>query len=62
MKYASALPFTEDERDSCIASRRKTVWRGVNRRKARRTDQPYNVPGNDAQKRQDARIMGEREE
>jgi hypothetical protein len=59
MKYASAQPYTdaERERDDKIRQRvQKTIH---NRRKATPSGQNYNIPGDKASKAKAERIMGE---
>jgi hypothetical protein len=60
MKYASAMPYTEAEREAdreANARVRETIH---NRRKSLKTGQNYDVPGNKASKSRDQRILGER--
>jgi hypothetical protein len=60
MKYASATPYTETERDRDREARawaRETIH---NRRKSLKTSQNYDIPGNKASKSKDLRILGER--
>lgn len=59
MKYASALPFTEQERQNCASFRAKLVRKGIKRRDATPSGQNYNVPGNADSKRLDQRRTGE---
>ena len=59
-KYASALPYTDAERDRDDALRHKAQEIVHKRRKAIKSGQNYNVPGDKASKDKDARILGER--
>jgi hypothetical protein len=61
MKYASALPYTDAERDRDEAARHKAQDIIHNRRKATPSGQNYNVPGDKASKDKALRILGERE-
>jgi len=60
-KFASALPYTEAERerDREIAERGQEVR--LIRRRALKTSQRYDLPGTPQTKRRDVRIMGETE-
>jgi hypothetical protein len=60
-KYASALPYTDAERDRDEALRHKAQEIVHNRRKALKSKQNYNVPGDKASKARDLRTVGERE-
>jgi hypothetical protein len=60
MKYASATPYTESERERDREARawaRETIH---NRRKSLKTSQNYDIPGSKASKSKDQRILGER--
>ena len=59
MKYASATPYTEAERDADRRERTDALKTIHNRRKALKSGQNYNVPGNKASKSKDDRILGE---
>lgn len=59
MKYASAQPYTESEREADRARRRRLLNLGVERRKATPSGQNYNIPGDKASKAKDQRILGE---
>lgn len=61
MKYASAQPYTDEERQRDDAARARVQETIHNRRKAIRSGQNYNVPGDKASKEQAQRILGERE-
>jgi hypothetical protein len=60
-KYASALPYTDAERDRDEALRHKVQEIVHTRRKVLKSKQKYDVPGNEASKARDLRIVGERE-
>jgi hypothetical protein len=60
-KYASALPYTDAERDRDDALRHKAHEIVHNRRKVLKSGQNYNVPGDKASKERDLRIVGELE-
>ena len=62
MKYASALPLTDEERDHCAASRAKTVEKGVQRRRVIRHKNQYNQSGTPDSRRLALRILGERDD
>lgn len=59
MKRSSGLPFTDEERAIEAAHRKLRLDMGVRRRRAIKSGQRYNVPGNPERKARDARIMGE---
>ena len=61
MKYASATPYTEAERDADRRERTDALKTIHNRRKALKSGQNYNVPGNKASKSKDDRILGEKQ-
>jgi hypothetical protein len=61
MKYASALPYTDAERDRDERARHRTQKAIHNRRKATPSGQNYNIPGDKASKDKADRILGERE-
>lgn len=61
MKYASAQPYTDAERDRDERARHRDLQTIHNRRKATPSGQNYNIPGNKASKDRDRRITGERE-
>jgi hypothetical protein len=61
MKYASALPYTDAERDRDEAARHHAQRTIHNRRKATPSGQNYNIPGDKASKAKSQRILGERE-
>jgi hypothetical protein len=58
-KYASALPYTDVERDRDEALRHTAQEIVHNRRKALKSRQNYNIPGDKASKAKDERILGE---
>jgi hypothetical protein len=60
-RYASALPYTDAERDRDEALRHKAQEIVHKRRKAIKSGQNYNVPGDKASKARDLRTVGERE-
>jgi hypothetical protein len=61
MKYVSAQPYTEAERDRDDALRHSAQKTIHNRRKATPSGQNYNIPATKASIRKDRAIMGERE-
>ena len=61
VKYASAQPYTEAERDRDDQARLRDIETIYNRRKATPSGQNYNVPGDKASKEKAERIMGERQ-
>jgi hypothetical protein len=61
MKYASAQPYTDAERERDDQARHRVIETIHNRRKATPSGQNYNVPGDKASKDKAKRIMGERE-
>jgi hypothetical protein len=60
MKYASATPYTEAERDADCRVRADALRTIHNRRKATPSGQNYNIPGNKASKAKDEAILGEK--
>jgi hypothetical protein len=58
-EYASALPYTDEERQRDDESRQRVLNIIGNRRKVLRSGQNYNVPGDKASKSKDERILGE---
>ncbi len=60
MKYATAQPYTDAERDRDDHARLRDIETIHNRRKATPSGQNYNIPGNKASKAKDERIIGER--
>jgi hypothetical protein len=60
MKYASAQPYTEAERERDDQARHRHLETIHNRRKATPSGQNYNVPGDKASKAKDLRVLGER--
>ena len=60
MKYASATPYTDAERDQDRCERTAALKTIHNRRKATPSGQNYNTPGDKASKAKDERIVGER--
>lgn len=60
MKYASAQPYTEAERQRDQQAMDRIVQIVHNRRKALKSGQNYNIPGDKASKAKDLRILGER--
>lgn len=63
MKFTSGLPFTETERNYCLGQKhdveRRTSAKAHKRRKLA-PSQDYQQQPTEAQKRRDARIMGEK--
>jgi hypothetical protein len=60
MKYASAQPYTEAEREQDRLAMERAHRTIHNRRKATPSGQNYNIPGDKASKSKDERILGER--
>ena len=60
MKYASATPYTEAERDADRRERTAALETIHNRRKCLKSGQNYNIPGNKASKAKDDAILGEK--
>jgi hypothetical protein len=60
MKYASAQPYTDAERERDDQARRRDIETIHNRRKATPSGQNYNIPGDKASKEKDLRVLGER--
>ena len=60
MKYASAQPYTDAERNRDERARQLVLQTIHNRRKATPSGQNYNIPGDKASKDRDQRITGER--
>jgi hypothetical protein len=60
MKYASALPYTDAERDRDEALRHKAQEIVHTRRKVLKSKQKYDVPGDKSSKARDLRLLGER--
>ncbi len=60
MKYASAQPYTDAERDRDERARHRDLQTIHTRRKATPSGQNYNVPGNKASKAKDDAILGEK--
>jgi hypothetical protein len=58
MKYASAMPFTDQERERCARSRQITLERAITRRKAAPRGR-YDKQPTEADKRLNSRILGE---
>lgn len=61
MKYASAQPYTEAERERDDQARQRGLEIIHNRRKATPSGQNYNIPGDKASKDKALRILGESE-
>ena len=61
MKYASAQPYTDAERDRDDQARLRAQETIHTRRKATPSGQNYNVPGDKASKDKANRILGERD-
>jgi hypothetical protein len=61
MKYFSAQPYTDAERERDDQARHRALETIHNRRKATPSGQNYNVPGDKASKAKAERILGERE-
>ena len=61
MKYTSAKPYTQAERDRDDQTRQRALETIHNRRKATPSGQNYNIPGDKASKAKAERIMGERQ-
>lgn len=61
MKYASAQPYTDEERQRDDAARARDLDTIQRRRKATPSGQNYNIPGDKASKARDLRIAGERD-
>jgi hypothetical protein len=59
-RYASALPYTDAERDRDEALRHKAQETIHTRRKVLKSGQKYNVPGDKASRARDLRLLGER--
>jgi hypothetical protein len=59
MKYASAQPYTEAEREQDRLAMELTQRTIHNRRKATPSGQNYNVPGDKSSKARDLRLLGE---
>jgi hypothetical protein len=59
MKYASAQPYTDAEREQdrlAMEHAQRTIH---NRRKATPSGQNYNIPGDKSSKARDLRLLGE---
>jgi hypothetical protein len=61
MKYASAQPYTDAERERDDQIRQRGLETIHNRRKATPSGQNYNIPGDKVSKAKSQRILGERE-
>jgi hypothetical protein len=61
MKYASAQPYTDEERERDDLIRQRAQKTIHNRRKATPSGQNYNVPATKSSILRDRAIMGERE-
>ena len=59
-KYASAMPYTEAERERDRQARDRVAETIHNRRKCLKSGQNYNIPGNKASKAKDDAILGEK--
>lgn len=62
MKFASAQPLTEAERQACAKRQRATTYKQFNRRRAVEKATFYAVPGTPESKRLSNRIAGETNE
>jgi hypothetical protein len=60
MKYASAQPYTDAERERDDQIRQRGLETIHNRRKATPSGQNYNIPGDKVSKAKSQRILGER--
>ena len=58
-KYASAMPYTEAERERDRLAIDRAYEIVHNRRKVLKSGQNYNIPGNKASKSKDDRMLGE---
>lgn len=61
MKYVSAQPYTDAERERDDQARQRGLETIHNRRKSTPSGQNYNVPGNKVSKAKDQRTVGERD-